>query len=214
MLGGSVSFKILTHVRLYSYMVYAVFWGHPKVGLCVDSSPKRRCTLARPLSVVLTAQVWLPVSQNTSGACTVLVSRMQINPGIDISGANCGESDSFHFCSFPRSLKLWQRRRWQYRWRLQWEIPGMLPKSGACGAKENVPKFGLLGEGCQVGGADGSSHGRVSGVVPLDKKLFRAGAGSNLFNFQERWGWTFLFLLLHCSDPRSVLWATGSYLSV
>ena len=62
----------------------------------MGSSAKSRCTLASPLSVVLTAQVWLPLSQNTSGACTVLVSKMQTNPGIDFSGANCGEFGSFH----------------------------------------------------------------------------------------------------------------------
>ena len=44
--------------------------------------------LARHLSVVHTLQVWRHVSQNISGACIVLVSKMETNHGIDFSGAS------------------------------------------------------------------------------------------------------------------------------
>ena len=44
--------------------------------------------LARHLSVVHPLQVCTHVSQNISGTCIVLVSKMQANPGIDCSGAS------------------------------------------------------------------------------------------------------------------------------
>ena len=64
--GGFVSFKIWTHHLLYSCVVYVRVWVLQKVGLCMVSSPRKRCMLARHLLVVHTLQVWLHVSQNTS----------------------------------------------------------------------------------------------------------------------------------------------------
>ena len=91
--GGFVSSKIWTHLLLHFCVVHVRVWVLQKVGLSMVSSPRKRCILARQLSVVHTVQVWPHVSQNISGACIVLVSKMQTNPGIGFSGASYG-------CSF------------------------------------------------------------------------------------------------------------------
>ena len=92
-LGGLISLGIWTHLSLYFRVVFVRVWGLLKVGLCMDSSPRKRCMLARHLLIAHTVQVWLPVSQNISGVSVAQVSKMQRNPGIDFSGADYG-------CSF------------------------------------------------------------------------------------------------------------------
>ena len=96
MLGGFVSFKIWTHLLLNSCVVHAMVWSLLEVELCMVSSPRKLSILRRHLKVGHTLQVWPHVSQNISGACIVLVSKMQTNPGIDFSGASDGE-----FAIFP-----------------------------------------------------------------------------------------------------------------
>ena len=100
-LGGLVEKGIWKHLSLYFCVVFVRVWGLLKVGLCTDSSPRKRCTLARRLLIVHTVQVWLPVSQNTSGVSIAQVLKMQINPGIDFSGADYGVVVSFHWAVFP-----------------------------------------------------------------------------------------------------------------
>ena len=107
-LGGLITFVIWTHLSLYFCVVPVRVWGFLKVGLCTDSSPsspRKRCILARHLLIARTVQVWLPVSQNTSSVCIAQVSKMQANPGIDFSGADCGAFVPFHRLSFPQFLK-------------------------------------------------------------------------------------------------------------
>ena len=65
--------------------------GPPQGGIVCGLFSKEAFFLARHLSVVHTLQIWLHVSQNISGACIVLVSKVQPNPGIEFSGASCGE---------------------------------------------------------------------------------------------------------------------------
>ena len=105
-LGGWISFGIWTRLWLYFCVVFVRVWGLLKVGSCTDSSPWKRCMLARHLSIAHTVQVWLHVSQNISGVSIAQVSKMQTNPSIDFSGADYGVFVSFHWLSSPRSLKL------------------------------------------------------------------------------------------------------------
>ena len=93
-LGGLITFEIWAHLSLYVGSVRV--WGLLKVGLSTDSSPKKRCILARHLLIARTVQVWPHVSQNISGVCIAPVSKMQANPGIDFSGADYGAFFSFH----------------------------------------------------------------------------------------------------------------------
>ena len=79
-LGGFVSLKIWTHLLFYSCVVRALVWVLLKVELCMASSPRKLCVLARHLLVVHAPQLWPHVSQNMSGACIVWVSKMQTNP--------------------------------------------------------------------------------------------------------------------------------------
>ena len=58
--GGFVSFMIWTHLLLYSCVVHVRVGILLKVELCKVSSQRKRCVLARHLSVVHTVQVWLP----------------------------------------------------------------------------------------------------------------------------------------------------------
>ena len=104
-LGGLISFEIWTHLSLYFFVVFVRVWSHMKVGLCMDSSPRKCCMLARHLLFAYIVQVWRHVSQNISGVSIAQVSKMQTNPGIDFSGADYGVFVSFHWRSSPRSLK-------------------------------------------------------------------------------------------------------------
>ena len=45
-LGGLITFKIWTHLSLYFCAVSVRVWGLLKVGLCTDSSPRKRRVLA------------------------------------------------------------------------------------------------------------------------------------------------------------------------
>ena len=72
---------------------------------------------------------------------------------------------------------------------------GMLRKSDAYSAKDRTPRSVRLGEGRRVGGGERGGRGRALGVVLCQRSSFKPVPGSNQFNFQERWGWTFLFLL-------------------
>ena len=110
-LGGLISFEIWTHLSLYFFVVFVRVWGHLKVGLCMDSSPRKRCVLARHLLIAHTVQVWRHVSQSISGVSIAQVSMMQTNPSIDSSGADYGVFVSFHWLSFPRFLKLWRLKQ-------------------------------------------------------------------------------------------------------
>ena len=47
----------------------------------------------------------------------------------------------------------------------------------------------------RVGDGGRGGHCGVFGAVLLSKKLFQTGPWVSQFSFQERWGWTFLFLL-------------------
>ena len=60
--GGFVSSKIWTHLLLYSCVVHVRVWVLLKLELCMVSSQRKRCIVARHLSVVHTLQVWLHVS--------------------------------------------------------------------------------------------------------------------------------------------------------
>ena len=67
--GGFVSFKIWTHLLLYSCVVHVRVWVLQKVGLCMVSSWRKRCMLARHLLVVRSRCKQTPVS--TSQAQTM-----------------------------------------------------------------------------------------------------------------------------------------------
>ena len=99
--GGLITFEIWTHLSLYFCVVSVQVWALLKVGLCTDSSPRKRCTLARHLLVAHTVQVWPHVSHNISGVCIAQVSKMQANPGIDFSGADDGSVRFFPLAVFP-----------------------------------------------------------------------------------------------------------------
>ena len=104
-LDGLITFEIWTHLSLYFCVESVQVWGPLKVGLSTDSSPEKRCFLARHLLIARTVQVWPHVSQNISSACIVLVSKVQTNPGIDFSGADYGAFVPFHQLSFPQTPK-------------------------------------------------------------------------------------------------------------
>ena len=95
-LGGLITFEIWTHLSLYFCVVSVRVWGLLKVRLSTDSSPRKRCMLARHLSLAHTVQVSPHVSQNTSGVCIAPVSKMQANPGFEFSRADYGAFVSFH----------------------------------------------------------------------------------------------------------------------
>ena len=77
--GEFVSFKF-GHIFCCILAWYMFgFWSSGEWD-CMVSSQRQRCMLARHLLVVHTLQVWLHVSQNISGVCIVLVSKMQTNP--------------------------------------------------------------------------------------------------------------------------------------
>ena len=65
---------------------------------------------------------------------------------------------------------------------------------GGCGARERTRRSVRLGEGRRVGGGEEGDRGRGFGVVRSPNKLSQIVRGSNQFNFQVRWSWTFLFL--------------------
>ena len=105
-LGCLISLGIWTHFSLYFGVVFVRVWGLLKVELSTDSSPRKRCTLARHLLIEDTVQVWLHVSQNISGVSIAQVSKMQTNPGVDFSGADCGCSFLSICCLPPVSQTL------------------------------------------------------------------------------------------------------------
>ena len=96
-LGGLITFEIWTYLSLYFCVGSVRIWGLMKVGLSsTNSSPKKRCILARHLLIARIVQVWPHDSQNMSGVYIAPVSKMQPNPGIDFSGASNGVFVSFH----------------------------------------------------------------------------------------------------------------------
>ena len=76
--------------KIWTHLLHVRVWVLLKVELCMVSSQRKRCILARHLSVVHTLQVWLHISLNISSACIVLVSKMQANSATDFSGASYG----------------------------------------------------------------------------------------------------------------------------
>ena len=100
-LGGLITFEIWTRLSLYFCVVSVRVWSLLKVGLCTDSSPRKRCILARHLLIARTVQVWPHVSQNISGICIARATKMQANFGIDFSGAGYGAFVFFPLVVFP-----------------------------------------------------------------------------------------------------------------
>ena len=52
--GGLISLGIWTHLSLYYCVVFVRVWSLLKVGLCTDSSPRKRCMLGRHLLIAHT----------------------------------------------------------------------------------------------------------------------------------------------------------------
>ena len=102
---------------------------------------------------------------------------------------------SFHWLSFPPSLKHQHLKPWRYPWRLRWPMRGMLWKKGGCGALGRTPRSGLFVDDRRARGGERGGHGRVIAVVLLSKTLFQTSSGASHFSFQVRWVWTFLFPL-------------------
>ena len=202
-LGGLITFEIWTHLSLYFCVGSVQDLDTPHVvflrgtcsglepsesGLSNDSSPKKRCILARHLLITHTVQVLLHVSRNISGVSIAQVSKMQTNPGIDFSGASYGEFASFHWLSFPPSLKPQRPKRWQYRREPQWAMRGMRLRNVGCAAKGTMPRPGPLVDGRRAGDVERGDRGKVFGVVLL-------AVEASQFGFQVHWSWTFLFPL-------------------
>ena len=68
-LGGLITFEIWTHLSLYFSVVSVRVWGFLEVGLSTDSSPRKRCRLARHPLIARTVQIWPHIPQNISGVC-------------------------------------------------------------------------------------------------------------------------------------------------
>ena len=92
---------------------------------------------------------------------------MQTNLGIDFSGASYGEFASFHWLSFPPSLKPQRPKRWQYRRKPQWAMRGMRLRNVGCAAKGTMPRPGPLVDGRRAGDVERGDRGKVFGVVLL-----------------------------------------------
>ena len=176
--GGFVSSKIWTHLLMYCCVVHVRVWGPPE-GLYIGKAPVSR-THTPGLAARATEHfrcLYRPRFKDANKLQYRLLRRKLWSVRF------------FPLAVFPSISQTLAAEAWA----ISMEAPMGNARDAA--AKERMPRSVRLDEDRRRGVGERGDYGRVFGVVLQPKKLWRTGPRASQFNFQVRWGWTFLFLL-------------------